>query len=217
MTIRIRKVGYIVGSEIIFSEKNPNDFAAILANIEPRSNADGPIWTMSLVIGEGAARRSVKIELSRFMTQRHYEHSKLEPVKLTAEDNEDKVWFVLFKNRFFMVEPSPMKHEYEEMTLRVKRAVYKEEDEINSLKSYVSNMEAVNEYQRSGPQRIPIPNDVKLAAWARDGGACVQCGSKENIHFDHVIPVAKGGGNGVENIQILCAPCNLRKSDKIAP
>lgn len=101
------------------------------------------------------------------------------------------------------------------MILRVKRAVYKEEEELNSLKSYVSNMEAALEYRRSGPQRTAISDDVRMAVWARDGGSCNRCGSKEKLHFDHIIPIAKGGGNDVKNIQILCEPCNLKKSDKI--
>lgn len=83
------------------------------------------------------------------------------------------------------------------------------------MRAAVANLEAANEFQRSGPKRDPIPDHVKLVVWARDGGACVHCGSRQELHFDHVIPVAKGGGNSVENIQILCQACNLRKSDKI--
>jgi len=80
----------------------------------------------------------------------------------------------------------------------------------------VANLEAAIEYTKSGPRRDPIPEDVKLLVWTRDGGACVRCGSKKELHFDHVIPVAKGGGNFEANIQILCQPCNLKKADKIA-
>jgi len=36
------------------------------------------------------------------------------------------------------------------------------------------------------------------------------------LHFDHIIPVAKGGGNTKKNIQILCQTCNLKKADHIA-
>jgi 5-methylcytosine-specific restriction endonuclease McrA len=56
-----------------------------------------------------------------------------------------------------------------------------------------------------------IPQDVKIAVSARDGGKCCQCGSTKDLHYDHVIPWSKGGANTVANIQLLCGPCNLRK------
>jgi 5-methylcytosine-specific restriction endonuclease McrA len=43
----------------------------------------------------------------------------------------------------------------------------------------------------------------------------VECGAGAYLEFDHIIPVAKGGGNTVANIQILCRGCNGRKSDRI--
>jgi hypothetical protein len=61
-----------------------------------------------------------------------------------------------------------------------------------------------------------IPSDVKLAVWKRDRGCCVKCGSKENLHFDHIIPYSQGGSSkNVDNIQILCARHNLAKRDHI--
>jgi HNH endonuclease len=56
-----------------------------------------------------------------------------------------------------------------------------------------------------------IPQDVKIQVAARDGGRCRQCGSTVDLHFDHVIPWSKGGANTVNNIQLLCGPCNRRK------
>jgi 5-methylcytosine-specific restriction endonuclease McrA len=56
-----------------------------------------------------------------------------------------------------------------------------------------------------------IPQDVKIAVAARDGGKCLQCGSAQDLHFDHVIPWSRGGANTVNNIQLLCGPCNRRK------
>jgi len=61
-----------------------------------------------------------------------------------------------------------------------------------------------------------IPPSVKLEVWKRDKGKCVECGSTDNLHFDHIIPFSKGGSSFVaENIQILCARHNISKSDNI--
>ena len=63
--------------------------------------------------------------------------------------------------------------------------------------------------------RRPIPRAVRLAVFERDGGRCVECGSRFDLQYDHVIPVALGGASTAENLQILCAPCNRAKSDSL--
>lgn len=61
-----------------------------------------------------------------------------------------------------------------------------------------------------------IPTSVKIQVWQRDKGKCVQCGSSDNLHFDHILPFSKGGTSlKSENIQLLCARHNLQKRDKI--
>lgn len=39
-----------------------------------------------------------------------------------------------------------------------------------------------------GAQHARHPPGVKIAVAARDGGKGHQCGSTEDLHFDHVIP-----------------------------
>ncbi len=64
--------------------------------------------------------------------------------------------------------------------------------------------------------RTAIPREVRRAVWERDGGRCVACGASFDLQYDHVIPLALGGADNVENLQILCAPCNQEKGAAIA-
>ena len=66
------------------------------------------------------------------------------------------------------------------------------------------------------PHTRLIPTHVKVEGWRRAGGKCVQCGSTENLHYDHDIPLSKGGSSlTIDNVRLLCAKHNLQKSDKI--
>ncbi len=60
-----------------------------------------------------------------------------------------------------------------------------------------------------------ISKKVKLAVWQRDKGMCVECGSKEKLEYDHIIPVTKGGSNTERNVQLLCEKCNRKKATNI--
>ena len=60
-----------------------------------------------------------------------------------------------------------------------------------------------------------IPGDVQREVYERDKGQCTNCGSTENLHFDHIIPFSKGGSSKTaSNIQLLCAKHNLKKGAK---
>jgi Holliday junction DNA helicase RuvB len=63
--------------------------------------------------------------------------------------------------------------------------------------------------------RGAIPSAVRREVWRRDGGKCVKCGSRKNLEYDHIIPVAEGGSNTARNIELLCEACNRSKRDSI--
>ena len=65
-------------------------------------------------------------------------------------------------------------------------------------------------------RRRLIPTHVKLEVWQRDAGKCFMCGAVDELHFDHILPFAKGGTSmTAANVQLLCARHNLAKSDRI--
>ena len=43
------------------------------------------------------------------------------------------------------------------------------------------------------------------------GECCANCGETADLVLDHVIPIAKGGTSRLDNLQLLCAPCNRIK------
>lgn len=63
------------------------------------------------------------------------------------------------------------------------------------------------------PARMPIPTELRRAVYERDGGRCVECSSGFDLQYDHILPVSRGGATTLENLQLLCAECNRRKSD----
>ena len=59
---------------------------------------------------------------------------------------------------------------------------------------------------------------IKRTLWSSQGQKCAHpwCGKKVSLrqsHLDHIHPLALGGLHDDDNFQVLCAPCNLSKSD----
>lgn len=50
---------------------------------------------------------------------------------------------------------------------------------------------------------------------ARFGGVCAYCKVRPHEHFDHVIPLAKGGRHAIGNLLPACSGCNLTKGAKL--
>lgn len=49
------------------------------------------------------------------------------------------------------------------------------------------------------------------------GGLCAYCHETlgADYHVDHIVPLAKGGSNGPDNICLACPACNLNKKDRL--
>ena len=68
---------------------------------------------------------------------------------------------------------------------------------------------------------VRVPRTVKRkisrrALFARDGWRCVYCGTTSGrLTLDHVVPRSRGGASTWENVVTSCAPCNLRKGNRL--
>ena len=216
MPIKVYKVADIIDGEIVFSLAAKKERPTIIPKFK-MSEADGVQSTLFELYPPADPNTTIfrypwcLPNLKRYLTKSSY--SGVNPAFIPENK---RTHLIYFRDRLFMTSRVAETSERAEVILRVKKAVYDEEAELSTLRAAVANMEAAIEFQSSRPKRNPIPEDVKLLVWARDGGHCVRCGSGQELHFDHIIPVAKGGGNIEANIQILCQTCNLKKSDRIA-
>jgi hypothetical protein len=62
--------------------------------------------------------------------------------------------------------------------------------------------------------RKSICKSIRHEVFKRDDYRCLECGAtnkESTLHIDHIIPVSQGGSNEIDNLQTLCARCNLGK------
>ncbi len=72
---------------------------------------------------------------------------------------------------------------------------------VVSLKDYVSH------------ERRPA--FTRFNVFLRDKFSCQYCGAKSDLTFDHIVPRSLGGKTTWQNVVTACAPCNLRKANKL--
>jgi hypothetical protein len=65
-----------------------------------------------------------------------------------------------------------------------------------------------------GTKRRKISPSKRRRVFERDEYRCQYCGSWENLHLDHIVALANGGTDDLDNLQTLCGMCNLRKGVK---
>ena len=74
-----------------------------------------------------------------------------------------------------------------------------------------------NEAKRKPYQKRYNHPDNKRELFGLQEGECAVCHETlayRSCEIDHIVPRAKGGGDEMENLQILCAPCNRDKRDR---
>lgn len=107
---------------------------------------------------------------------------------------------------------------------RRKRYEAKDPDKIRQMKTdwkkanpdRVLDHDHTRRARRRGTQVEPVS---RRAVWERDGGICHICLDPvafEEMHLDHVMPLAKGGTHTYDNVAPTHASCNLHKAAKVS-
>jgi 5-methylcytosine-specific restriction endonuclease McrA len=81
-----------------------------------------------------------------------------------------------------------------------------------------NNPDKVREFtqRRAGRKLDKLPYGTIPKLRTAQGDKCAICCTKlkGKGHVDHIVPLARGGRHAPRNLQILCPPCNLHKSDR---
>lgn len=230
--MKVYRVFSIVDKELVAEEPWPTRCAFkhddIVGRLTSLLAADAPAdihWSITIRLTNGSKSQNVHMPLENFLSQADYLSSLNSPLPFSSlalksgssEANQvrDLTWIWIHKDAIYVTERRPRPSEMEEVALQVKAIHFRRNQELLKLREEVANYEAVEANLSRSTTRPPIPDHVKLAVWTRDGAACVRCGSRTELHFDHVIPFSRGGSSIAENLQLLCRACNLAKSDRL--
>jgi hypothetical protein len=225
MAVQVFRI-FIVVDNVLIAEQGLHkqtkfrfgDIVLVLTGTKSSGDAQGPWWSIKADIGEKKGTRSIVLPLPNFLTSKQYAETFLEPLCFAQIEPSRKPslnWLWLFRDVLYVTEREPMPSEVTEVILRIKSLHFQRDEELRRLKEQVANFEAIERNLKGRSNRRTIPDDVKMLVWSRDGGVCVKCGASKDLHFDHIIPHSRGGGDQAENIQLLCRTCNLKKSDRL--
>jgi hypothetical protein len=67
--------------------------------------------------------------------------------------------------------------------------------------------EATTSLTQGAPSSILAENQQLFAL----GNVCAYCGAEGVLHWEHIIPVSRGGPDNIDNMVRACVPCNLTK------
>jgi len=86
---------------------------------------------------------------------------------------------------------------------------------LESVIKHLSNAGMYAEPSAHKPKKKPIPNSLRKQVFERDAYRCVKCGDHHDLEADHIHPESLGGKAEIENLQTLCKPCNMKKSNRV--
>ena len=95
---------------------------------------------------------------------------------------------------------------------------------FEQLRSGLTEMKQIQKAQSTATflrqqERNRMTDSIRYQVLKRDNFRCTSCGAMAqthgvSLHIDHIVPVSRGGKTEMNNLQTLCEPCNLGKSNR---
>ena len=225
--IKLATIGEFKDGSINLYESECNgSLVAFLTNLPQVRDGDHVVYKINVLIGEGFLERKVALDVD-FPFIRKWSAKPFEIINVTnailelcPETKFDRdfdsskyggrLWF--FKGKLVWASrETTSKDDHELVALKVQERVLKDSEELLSLVSRVHRLLSLADEESKEFRRFKIDDTVLAFVLKRDGEQCVNCGCTENLQFDHILPVSRGGNSEPENLRVLCKACNLRR------
>jgi 5-methylcytosine-specific restriction endonuclease McrA len=171
-------------------------------------------WREALEAREADAWRKSMDEWRRatIATELYRAHAE----KFIAAQEKEPIWFgadrCCYQGKTYEIEGDGVPGlDFEERSILIKHYSVSRSHHFKRLSREV---QAFENLERVSAREV-IPQSVRLFVWQRDQGKCVECGRRDGLEFDHIIPVVEGGSSTERNVQLLCKSCNLSKGARI--
>lgn len=185
--------------------------------------------------GTTEKRESGKCRQCAALANREYRKRHAEKLKKKRAENKEKAsayakqYYAKNSEKLKARSAARLEAKREEINA-LERARYKPEDHWRKnnperhgewVKKYVAEnrakrcaYEANRRARKAAGGELPV--DAKDRLYALQKGRCACCRSRIDCsaHLDHIAPLADGGLNTFENVQLLCPACNLAKNRK---
>lgn len=142
------------------------------------------------------------VERMKGIRRQHYEENKeryLERSRRWREENPDKV--------------RQYRKDWEERHPERKR-----ESRARYNRAHPETVLAWARRRRAKLAEVTVGEVDNKRVWKREKGICYLCGRpvpKSDVHYDHVIPLSRGGTHSEDNIRVTHARCNQLKGTKL--
>lgn len=107
-------------------------------------------------------------------------------------------------------------HRYEVGGIKCLQVVNFTKHQDPHYKEKASELPAPDGHEDSGKTAGGVSESVRQAVFDRDGRACKECKSTDDLSIDHIVPRSKGGSHDEDNLQTLCRRCNSAKNNRQA-